>query len=367
MRGRARIGRLITSLLVPGLLLACESRRAGGNGEHDGPATGRAEDSLGEFSGERAANSVRIGVVDGDDTQVFGQIREIAVDDVANVYVLDDQALTLKRFDRDGTFRGGAGRSGGGPGEFRAPTGLALDDNGRIQVLDMAHRRITTFATVDTVMNLVDEFTIPFHAVDFCRLGSRYFVLSVAQDDGIIHEIAADGRVLLSFGESPIEIPDEIREHAQLMRDNGARGRLICISDPPTVVFVPEMIPRVQAFSPEGKLLWAVALANYRQRRWEFSPPNGVRMAPDPATGTAHTAVDAALVGAELIGVTLHEGSVANPEGHLELRTISLEDGREHEPRKAAGILASVRHDRLYTYVNDPFPLITIAPIATQR
>jgi hypothetical protein len=58
---------------------------------------------------------------------------------------------------------------------------------------------------------------------------------------------------------------------------------------------------------------------------------------------------------------------VADPEGSLELRTILLEDGSEHEPRKAAGILASVRHDHQYTYVNDPFPQITITPIATQR
>jgi hypothetical protein len=397
MRTGTQARRSITLLLLHGILAACESPRAGENREAEvtpapraaerpdtpvsapaavaaeradtpiGAPAAAAAQRPGDAGIEGAVGSVvRIGVVDGDDNQIFGRIREIAVDDAGNVFVLDDQALKLSWFDSDGVFRGAAGRAGSGPGEFRAPIALALGENGQVHVLDAAHRRISTFVAADTAIALVEERAIPFYAVDFCRLGSRIFLLS-AQENGVIHEIAPDGTILRSFGESTIEIPEELSGHVPLMRDNAARGRLVCASDPPAVVLVPEMISRVQAFDPDGALLWSRNLADYRQREWKLSPQNGVRMAPDPTSGSAHTAVDVSLPGNDLIAITLHEGSVANPEGTLELRTLSLADGSEREPRNVTGILAAVRHRLEYRYVKNPFPQITISPTATQR
>ena len=376
-------GRCIPMALALGLLVACESRPAEEDPQPESvPAPEAAEgadttsapvDTVSESPREARVEEaidrlVQIGVLDGAEEQVFGRIRDVVVDDAARVYVLDDQTLRLSWFDRHGTFRGAAGRPGGGPGEFRAPTALAVDRTGRVQVLDVAHRRVSTFAASDTAINLVDEFAVPFFGTDFCRVEGRYFFLS-AQDNGVIHEVAADGSVVRSFGEIRVEVPDELNtpQNVQMLRDNAARGRLVCASDPPVLVFVPEMQAVVQAFSPDGRLLWSVPMEDYRQRGWELSPRGGVRMAADPETGSAHTAKDAALMGTDRIGITLHEGSLANPEGSLELRIMSLEDGSELERRTATGMLAIVRDGLTYSYVNSPFPQITITPVATRR
>jgi hypothetical protein len=88
---------------------------------------------------------LRIGMVEGDDPAVFGQIRSLAADPEGNVYVADGQASEIRVFDRDGGYLRGIGRSGSGPGEFGNLMGIgwigdllvAIDPgNGRIQRFD---------------------------------------------------------------------------------------------------------------------------------------------------------------------------------------------------------------------------------------
>ena len=111
MRKRADIRRLIASLLLPSLLAACESRRAGENNEPDRPSAAppaERPDPAGSGSpapaaehprdpgNEEAINSVvRIGVVDGDDTQIFGRIRELVVDDAVEFSAPDQVTITV--------------------------------------------------------------------------------------------------------------------------------------------------------------------------------------------------------------------------------------------------------------------------------
>ena len=38
---------------------------------------------------------LQIGVLDGNEAEIFGRIRDVLVDDFGNVYILDDQAFTL--------------------------------------------------------------------------------------------------------------------------------------------------------------------------------------------------------------------------------------------------------------------------------
>lgn len=89
---------------------------------------------------------LEIGVITGDPNQIFGNIRDVDVDGDGNIFVLDDQDFSVSWFGPDGRFRGRTGRDGGGPGEFRAPAGLAVSPAGQIYVLDTASRKIAEFA-----------------------------------------------------------------------------------------------------------------------------------------------------------------------------------------------------------------------------
>ena len=302
--------------------------------------------------------TLRVGVLEGDDNQIFGKIRDIAVDSKGNLFVLDDQSLTVRWFDNEGRFRGSAGRAGGGPGEFRAPMALALDEVEYVQVLDAAHSRIDTFAPTDSGLTLVNTLRSPLHALAFCRIGSRYFLLA-PQAEAVIHEMSSNGDLLQSFGAPIVKIPENLRAHESIMRESGSRGRLCCTRAPDRVILVPAATPVVRAFSPEGKLVWSVALANYHASRYE-PKGRGFALMPDPKSGTAHSALYMARLGKDVLGVTLHEGSLANPEGKLELRTLSLVDGHEIRASGSSMIVAAKRGLLEYGFVNHPFPQITV-------
>lgn len=72
----------------------------------------------------------------GDDEDViFGVVRDIAVDDAGNVYLLDVQLNQVHVFDKDGVFLRDIGREGEGPGEFRQPASMFIMPDGRIAVV----------------------------------------------------------------------------------------------------------------------------------------------------------------------------------------------------------------------------------------
>ena len=87
---------------------------------------------------------VAIGEMDGPDEYLFGSVGAITVDDDHNVYVLDDQARSVRVFDSAGKHVRTLGREGEGPGEFKVPIGIAISD-GRVLVRDPANGRVQLF------------------------------------------------------------------------------------------------------------------------------------------------------------------------------------------------------------------------------
>ncbi len=72
----------------------------------------------------------------GDEEDViFGVIRDAAVDDAGNVYLLDVQLNQVHVFDRNGKFVRDIGREGEGPGEFRRPSSLFLMPDGKVAIV----------------------------------------------------------------------------------------------------------------------------------------------------------------------------------------------------------------------------------------
>ena len=87
-------------------------------------------------SGEIVNQSLRVGVVDGDENSTFGDLRGIEADSSGNIYVLDHQASEIRAFDAEGRYLRTLTRKGAGPGELTEANGMILSKDGTLWVQD---------------------------------------------------------------------------------------------------------------------------------------------------------------------------------------------------------------------------------------
>ena len=88
---------------------------------------------------------VRVGELEGADEYTFGNVVSVTVDEAGAMYVLDDQAKTVRKYDASGRHVQNIGRSGGGPGEFGQPHSLDFLSDGRLAVRDFGNARINLY------------------------------------------------------------------------------------------------------------------------------------------------------------------------------------------------------------------------------
>lgn len=87
----------------------------------------------------------RLGALDGDGPDVFGEIRDVELGADGELYVLDGQAEEVRAFLSDGTYLHTLGSSGEGPGELNRPAGMALDLSGTLWIMNLGNARYTGF------------------------------------------------------------------------------------------------------------------------------------------------------------------------------------------------------------------------------
>ena len=88
----------------------------------------------------------RVGVLDGESWEMFGQVNQVAFDAEGNLYVFDGTSglmgsrdLRVLVFDAAGGFLREFGSWGGGPGEFNRPVAFAVLRDGTTVVSDAGH------------------------------------------------------------------------------------------------------------------------------------------------------------------------------------------------------------------------------------
>lgn len=70
---------------------------------------------------------LRLGTIDGPETEQFVGLRQVVLDESGRLYLSDSGARTIRVFEEDGTFVRTIGRAGEGPGEFNNETlGIAV-------------------------------------------------------------------------------------------------------------------------------------------------------------------------------------------------------------------------------------------------
>jgi hypothetical protein len=88
-----------------------------------------------------------VGVAEGADHEMFGEVTAVAFDARDNLYVLDGMSARVMVYDRNGRFVRQIGSRGGGPGEFQRPMGLAVAPEGTVYVSDPMRRAVSVFDT----------------------------------------------------------------------------------------------------------------------------------------------------------------------------------------------------------------------------
>jgi hypothetical protein len=86
-----------------------------------------------------------IGEEEDDENYMFSRPRNIDADTQGNIYVLDSEELTIKKYDPQGKHIKNISRAGQGPGEFEYPRSLCISEPGKIYVADSFERKIEVF------------------------------------------------------------------------------------------------------------------------------------------------------------------------------------------------------------------------------
>jgi hypothetical protein len=303
-----------------------------------------------------------VGRMDGDQSQVFGNVEDIAVDEEGRLYVLDSRYNNVRIHDRAGAAVGVFGGPGRGPGELMSPEAIERDAQGRLVVADR-------FNTLKVFERRGDRFestrSIPVRFVpeDFCLLGDRIFVQGVRRDGGVIHAFSATGDSVVSFG-APY------RSENWLVRNQLSDGPIACNEPSSTVVAMFKYLPVIYGYGPGGEVKWVSQLADFR--------PIGITEEVE-GEGTPVVAFSPREDGHDLVAALMSTGpfvlvqtarhtvaSIAEQKEFQELRTYLVEAATgngvyvgNHLPR-----LAAVAGDCAYAAVNDPHPQVRVFQVA---
>ena len=299
------------------------------------------------------ARIATIGVADQPIEQVFGEIADVEVDSLGQIYVLDGYSKDIRVFDRSFRYLRTLGRPGRGPEEFSGWILASPYSQGTLLVIDPGNVRITRIDP-GPEPSLYGGVRVPAIPTGVCSIGARIFLLD-NRGENLIAEVASGGEGVSRFGirEQPTgTLRQMLRDHDHFLN----QGSLGC--DEPTgyVLLSHSFHPVVRAFAGSEEK-WRMELADYRQQVFRRGPDGSccVYLIPNPESNTYHVALDVVSPGDGFAYVTLRESGPQTREGRYEIRVIDVARGREVGRFPSGGVLSAVRDGR--GYVIEPYPV----------
>jgi len=203
----------------------------------------------------------KIGDVDTEDENVaFNHPSGVAVDKDGNIYVLDAGNTRIQKFGPDGKYLATIGRKGQGPGEFIMPNGLDIDKDGNLVVADTAQSRLHVIVgggrDARSVI-LKDERIYGLRCLSdggFVGRASTYAypmrnqpVPKIA-DMRLFRRLAPDGRVTASFG--------TLTDFGETMTNAAGNTTEAAVGPDDSLLVTYAAQNRVEKYGPDGRLLW---------------------------------------------------------------------------------------------------------------
>jgi sugar lactone lactonase YvrE len=168
--------------------------------EHHVWVVDTGSDQVFEFTndGKKLVMAVGESRVQGNDKNHLNGPNGIAFLPNGDFYVTDGyKNFRVVRFSKDGTYQSEWGKPGSGPGEFNLPHGIAIDEKGRLYVIDRSNMRIQVF---DANGNYIEQWPgIRFAQDIHATRDGRYLWVADGWNNKIL-KYDLSGHLLYSWG-----------------------------------------------------------------------------------------------------------------------------------------------------------------------
>jgi hypothetical protein len=148
---------MLTMMCLPGAALARTTQGASQRGASADTIVRLAQQPL-HPGVATLKEELSIGIADGAEEYMLGEIADIALARDGSIYVFDRQVPAIRHYDAQGKFLRSIGRRGQGPGEYHSASGLATLRDGRLLLWDTGNWRINVYAANGDVLT---QWTTP--------------------------------------------------------------------------------------------------------------------------------------------------------------------------------------------------------------
>jgi hypothetical protein len=207
----------------------------------------------------RLVPEVSIGMFDGPEEYLFGQIVSLAHGPDGSIYVMDRHVPALRVYNPYGTYRATFGRQGEGPGEYRGPDGgLNVLSDGRVLLRDPANARVQVYSSegepLDT-WRIRGNFNTSQRMIVDRR--DRAYAMILLDPEADVRDWTTGLVQILPDGTpgDTLEIPDTPWEPARIVASNETEGggRSTSVNSVP---FTPK---EMAVLSPAGYFIHAIS------------------------------------------------------------------------------------------------------------
>ena len=206
-------------------------------------------------------DTIDIGVNEGPDHEMLGDIVDVVHDSHGRLYLLDASTGTVRIFHADGSYAGSFGRAGRGPGELEYAEALSVSDSGTVAAV-VTRRGVTVVFKRTERGDFIYRNNIDHSGIvpdDGCIMnGHLYLIGYKSGTSGNIHKLSLEGELISTFG-SLYKSRNTFVESSLTMR-----GQIACMERSGVVGAIKEQVPALTGYSEDGTVLWTVKFRGIR-------------------------------------------------------------------------------------------------------